>query len=263
MDIDWRTAGADLIHACLEDLTPEVFPLAAENEAFSDEHVRVLLKNPGLSGELLVRISRERRFFQKTALLASLLLHPKFPRARGLEIVRYLFWRDLLRVSSQPSVHPQLRIVAEHLLAERIPDLTLGEKMSIARTAGRAVLRSLREDPNPRVVQCLLRNWRCTEEDALFVAGSPQTPSDVLAVLARDSRWRSRQAVKSQLVRNRRLGLPIALGLLPELGGADLAAVARQADLPKIVRDAARRLLQGPARRVDTEGDVGANDDTL
>lgn len=248
MAFDWRTAGSEELLAHLPVMDLPAFEAALENEAFTEDHVRLLLKNTGLPADFVERVSREPRFFQRSAIRVALVLHPKLPRVRGLELLHHLFWRDLLRVASQPRVHPQVRAVAEALVAERLPDLTLGERVTAARAAGRGVIRVLRKDPDPRVAEALLRNYRMTEEDALFMASSQDTVPAVLGVLARDPKWRVRPSVKAQLVRNRRLALPLALGLLSELGLHELQAVARQGDLPKVLRESASRLVRSHAR---------------
>jgi hypothetical protein len=245
----WETATGDQILARLGDVDIDVFERLCGNDQFNDEHVKLLLKDPGLSPEMVDRVSREPRFFQKNAVRVALALHPKLPRVRGLEIVRWLYWRDLMRVTLQPHVHPQVRVVADQVLAEKIPDLTIGERMSLARQASRAVLRSLRLDQDPRVIEAVLRNARCTEEDVVFMASSTDSHPQALAMIARSGRWRARPVVREQLVRNRRLSLPVALGLLTELGRAELGAVARQAELPSILREAARRRIAESPRR--------------
>ena len=255
--LDWRSASSDELLAHLASLDLGAFEEALHNPAFSEEHVRVALTEPGLSSQLLDRISREPRFFKKSSIRVGLLLHAKLPRVRGLELVPYLYWRDLIRVAAQPKVHPQVRVIAEQLLAERVPDLTLGEKIAVARTSGRMVLRVLRKDPEPRVIEALLRNYRCTEEDAVFIAASSDTTPQVLAVLARQEKWRQRPAVRSQLVRNRRLSLPLALGLLSTLSQGDLSAITRAGELPRLLRDAAARLMKTPEPRTGGRSEAG------
>lgn len=248
---DWATADADAVLVHLSEVDLEAFEQACTNPQFTDEHVRLLLEDPGLSASLVERISREPRFFQKNAVRVALALHPKLPRVRGLEIVRWLYWRDLLRVALRPSVHPQVRVTADQVLAEKLPDLTVGERISLARAGSRAVVRSLRLDPDPRVIEALLRNARCTEEDVVFMSASADSHPLALGAIARSQRWRGRPQVRENLVRNRRLALPLALGLLTELGRGELAVIARQAEIPKLLREAARRKLAetSPERR--------------
>lgn len=241
---DWAHADADELRARLGEMDLDAFEQACGNDQFTEEHVRLLLKDPGLPSEFVERISREPRFFQKNIVRVGLALHPKLPRVRGLEIVRWLYWRDLVRVTVQPSLHPQIRVTADQVLAEKIPDLTIGERISLARSASRAVLRVLRLDPDPRVIEALLRNARCTEEDVVFMAASIDSHPLALGAIARSPRWRARPMVREQLVRNRRLSLPLALGLMTELSRGELAAIARQPELPKLLREAARRKIE-------------------
>lgn len=244
--IDWAVASADEILAHLAELDAAAFEVAMGNDQLNEEHVLLLLKDPGLAADLLERISRAARFFKRGQIRAALCLHAKFPRVRGLEMVRYLGWRDMLRVSVRPSVHPQVRVVADQLLAERIPDLTVGERVALARMASRAVLRSLRTDTDPRVIEALLLNARCTEEDVAFMAVSSDTQPQILSVIARSRKWRARHSVRANLVKNRRLPLPLALGILPELAKGEVMAVARQQELPKLLRATALRMLANP-----------------
>ncbi len=242
--VDWATADADTLRSRLAEIDQRAFEIACGNEQFTEEHVRLVLKDPGLESEFVERISREPRFFQKNVVRVALALHPKLPRVRALELVRWLYWRDLLRVATRPSVHPQVRVTADALLAEKIPDLTVGERIAIARAASRAVVRALRLDPDHRVIEALLRNARCTEEDVVFMAASGDSHPLALGAIARNGRWRSRPLVREHLVRNRRLALPLALGLMTELSRTELGAIARQAELPKLLREAAQRSIR-------------------
>lgn len=254
MSCDWRSATPDELLAHLDEMDLDAFELALENDGFHEEHVRLLLKRPGLEPAFVERISRESRFFRRGAIRVALVAHPRVPRVRALELVPYLYWRDALRIATNLKVHPQVRVVAEHQVVQRIEELTVGEKTTIARTATRSVLQALRNESDPRVITAVLQNYRCTEEDATFIAANPNTPPHVLAVVARHPKWRQRPQVRAQLVRNRRLGLPIALGLLEHLGQGELHGVVRKKDLPKVLRDSARRLLDEARRASRTRG---------
>ena len=248
MSIDWARAEPDEILARLQEVDDEILQELLENDAFNEDHVRVLLKNPRLEPEAVERLSREPRFFRRGNIRVALVMHPHVSRVRALELVPYLFWRDALRVARSPAVHPQVRVVAEHAVAERLPELTPGEKMTIARTCTRPVLQALRTDHDARVIEAVLQNFRCTEEDVLLIASIGTTPPQVLGLVARHPKWRVRPTVRNALIRNRRLPLPLALGILEQLSVAELTGLARQAQLPKLLRESARRLareLQG------------------
>ena len=257
MALDWRKATPDELLARLDEIDLETFEEAVENESFNEDHVRLLLKNPGLDGALVERISREARFFKRGLLRFALVSHPRLPRVRALEMVPYLFWRDALRVATSLKVHPHVRVVAEQHVAARVSDLTLGERVTLARTATRTVLQALREDKDPRVIAAVLQNYRCTEEDVLLVTSSQSTPPQVLAQVARNPKWRARPALRSSLVRNPRLGLPLALGFLEHLTPGELKTLIRQKDLPKLLQKSARRLLEETKSSPGGAGRVG------
>jgi hypothetical protein len=242
VSVDWTKAGPDAILAHLQDVDDESFELLLENESFNEDHVRVMLKDPGLSGEIVERLSREARFFRRGNIRVALVVHPHISRVRALELVPYLFWRDSLRVARNLRVHPQVRLIAEQQVAERIADLTVGEKITLARTATRTVLQALRRDDDLRVAGAVLQNYRCTEEDVLFIANGGRSSPQVLGLIARHPKWRVRPGVRGALIRNRRLPLPVALGLLEQLSVPELEGLARQPRLPRLLRESARRL---------------------
>jgi len=242
MSVDWETADPDAILAHLTDVDEDAFELLLENESFTEAHVRVLLKNPALSAEIVERISRDARFFRRGMLRVALVIHPAITRVRALELVPYLYWRDCLRVARNLRVHPQVRMIAEHQVAERITDLTIGEKITVARTATRVVLQALRLDEDNRVAEAVLQNYRCTEEDVLFMACALKSAPNVLSLIARHPKWRIRPSVRGALLRNRRLPLPVGLGLLEQLSQPDLQVLSRQPRLPRLLRESARRL---------------------
>ena len=65
------------------------FEEAAENPGLNEDHVRLLLKNPGLDAALVERISREPRFFKRGLLRLVLVSHPRLPRVRALEMIPF------------------------------------------------------------------------------------------------------------------------------------------------------------------------------
>ncbi|MEM7246861.1 MAG: hypothetical protein AAF533_16025 [Acidobacteriota bacterium] len=238
---DWATANAEEILTSLGSIDLGAFETLLENDAFTEDHVKLLLKDRTLEAELVERISREARFFRRGSIRLGLVMHPKIPRVRGLELVPYLFWRDCLKVATSVRVHPQLRVLAEAQVAERIPELTVGERMSIARLGTRPVIAQLRNDDDLRVISALLQNFRCTEEDVLGIVNQAKNPA-VLSAIVHHGKWKQRPQVKAMLVRNPRLPLPSALGLLDSLGYGELMSLSLKKDVPRLLRDSARRL---------------------
>lgn len=173
---------------------------------------------------------------------AELAAHPATPEAQALRLVPGLYWRDLVRLGRDPRVPPLIRRAADRRLENRLEVLTLGERVSIARSAGPGVIARLRHDPHPRVVRALLENPRLTEGLLLPLIGGDGARPEILRVIAEDGRWSHRCAVRAALCRNPRTPVMSALRLLPLLSRPELREVIGRSGVPAAVRRRARLL---------------------
>lgn len=122
--------------------------------------------------------------------------------------------------------------------------LTLGERRALARRPSRAALDKLLRDPHPMVVQNLLQNPRLTEDDVVrIVARRPAYPA-VIAEIARHPRWSQRARVRMAIVQNPGAPPELAVPLVGLLIRPELVQVVEAADVPGVVRAAARELLE-------------------
>lgn len=232
-----------LASASLEEL---VAILDAELAVMSVEEARAALRNPFVTGELIARVLRRDELAAFYELQRDVVLHPRTAQTLSLQLVGGLLWRDLVRVGLEPRVPPVVRRAADVRLLERLPSLAVGERISIARSAGVAVLGQLRNDPTPRVVEALLENPRLTEGILLPLVSSAEAAPPVLALVAANARWGCRYEIRRALARNPRTPVATAIGLLPLLRKQDLRAIPGDPRLQAPVRERARLLLGTP-----------------
>ncbi len=202
----------------------------------------VALRNPHLSAAWTAKLLQEPRLIAAYGVRRAGAFHPRTPRMLAIEIVGGLYWADLLALGVDPRVHPAVRRAADDRLIERLPGLSVGEKISIARRGSARVVQALRRDPTPRVIAALLENPRMTESLLVSVIASEQTSPGILEVVAAHNRWNAAYEVRVTLCRNPRTPLTTAMALLPLLKRADLAAVAADLALPLPVRRRAHLL---------------------
>jgi hypothetical protein len=227
-----EAAGLELLHL-----------VSTYAESLGPETVRAVLRNPHCDQQVIRQLLAQRRLLDSYDVRRDLAFHPRTPQARALHLLSGLYGRDLLTLSLDMRVPPVVRRAAELRLAERLPAMTVGEKVSLARRASPGLVKALRTDPSPRVVRALLENPRLTEADVLPLASSEATVPSVLAVLVADRRWGCRYPVRVALCRNPRTPIDQALGLLPLLKKGDLRAVSRDLRLETAVRRRASLLL--------------------
>lgn len=205
--------------------------------------VRQALRNPFLTQQAVELLLEERRLLVSSEIKRGLVCHPRTPEVRARRLVPTLFWRDLLQISSDGRVPPKVRRSADLQLRDRLPGLSVGERMSIARRASPTLIQQLRMDHDPRVIEVLLENPRLTEGSLMPLLGSDRARPEILALVARHRRWGIRYTVRSALCRNSRTPPEIVLGLLAMLKKSDLRAIARDRRLSVAVRRRAGTLL--------------------
>jgi hypothetical protein len=176
---------------------------------------------------------------ERPIVLARVVQNPRAPRGLSLRLLSSLYWRDLADVSTSPSVPGAVRVRAEANLRDLLPDLRLGERITLGKIATPLVLTSLLSDTDSRVLEAALLNSRLREED-LVTALRRDTASRALAEVASASpRWKERYAVRLALALQPRTPLPLALLQLSSLLKTDLIRVARTRGLAPLVQAAA------------------------
>jgi hypothetical protein len=125
---------------------------------------------------------------------------------------------------------------------ERVPEdkqgrpLTHGERKALARRPDRETLQRLFADPHPEVIARLLRNPRLTEDDVVRLAAKRPGRSEVLAEIARSTRWVHRPRVRMSLVMNPATPAEMAARITGLLLRPELELVARSPGVPAPVR---------------------------
>jgi hypothetical protein len=114
--------------------------------------------------------------------------------------------------------------------------LTLGERKSLARRPDRETTTRLLADPHPAVIHRLLANPRVLEDDVVRLAAKRPGRADVLAEIARSTRWVHRPRVRLALVMNPGTPPAIAARIVGLLLRPELALVARSPGVPPAVR---------------------------
>ena len=229
---------------------------ALANPALTPGHIALVLRNPSATAAIIQKIGRDPDWRKAYDVRAAIVLHPRTPRALAMNLVSFLWWRDLVRVVDHPLLPPPLRRMAERLISAHLQEMALGQRISLARLASRGVIGGLRRDESPMVIRALLQNPRFIEEDAVAIARHAATSPAILRVVSEEARWSYRPAVRKAIARNPATPSPVALRLIQRLGRNDLRELARSPRVPGLVRVAAQRLLEkGRAATADGSSD--------
>jgi hypothetical protein len=226
----------------------DVAPILDDRET-DEAHILRLLRKRDLPATVIECVSRHERWNGRHAIRTAIVMHIKTPRTLSLRLLGLLRWRDQLRVAVNLRLPMTLRTAAEGRLKERYPELELGEKISLARTAPTGLVPQLATENEARVIGALLNNPRLIEMDVIGLIRRDETASEVLRVVAQSERWINRPSIRLGLIRHPRTPVHMALRLVDRLSLPEIRKlVAKRHELPRVVLLACERILAGDRR---------------
>jgi len=251
-----REASAEQIPLLLHEVREDILLALLDHPAFDETHLCLLLERQDLSARILEEIARRKSFLTSHRVKRALAAHPHIPRLVGMRLLRDLYLLDLVQLSLQPSVHAELRRLAEEQLIARLPQLPLGQKIMLARRGPGRLAGGLLAEGQAQVVAAVLDSPFLTEAQVLKVLARERLAGGVFTALARHPRWSRLEQVRLAIVRHRAAPLPVALSLLPSIRITDLKALAATGLLTEglraHVRQEVERRQEHPARKSGT-----------
>lgn len=241
--------GSDRTAHLLEASAEEVERiLHQEGERLAEQEVLAILRNKNLTREAVKLILGHPPLLASYAVKKALVSGRQTPSVDAQHLIPHLFWMDLMDAAVDMRVHPAVRHSCERRLLERLPELGLGERVTLARRGPRPLLQALRSETEPRVVQALLQNRFMTELDVIAMAGSPRTPPAVLGAIHYSGKWGVRYEVRKTLVLNPSTPLYIAQFNARFMRSNDLEDLAGNRSLAAGVRRACESILAKKAK---------------
>jgi hypothetical protein len=227
----------------LPDAPGDYLEGALENDALGPEELMLVLRSPASTAAIVARVGRNRSWMRSRELKVALVGHPRAPWVLARRFLPHLYWRDLADLAANLRVSPVLRREAERLLKTRLPELSLGEKISVARRGSRGILEMLRGESEPHVLRAVASNPRATETDIARILARSELNPEFLGWLADQSSWGQRREVRVALVRHPQTPPAAALRSIRALSPADLDVLQHDPLAPRLVRVAAERRL--------------------
>ena len=210
-----------------------------------EDETLAIVANRYVNPTILQAIAQNQRLTGFYSVRVALVEHRQTPQAHAVKLIHYLYWADLVRVSVEVKVPATVRRAVDTLLLARVEKLTLGEKIASAKRCSAALIKIFLFDPDPRVFSALLLNQRVHEEELLLVASSDRASAEQLRLLAADSKWSYRYAIRKALVLNPITPRSIAASQLRFLSVRDLREIHSNPQTSTYLRRCIERL-QGP-----------------
>ncbi len=219
-DLTGLDAAGVLWLAGRADLTPEL--------------ALALLRHPHCDREALLKLHANRQLHNHYEFRLEFTRHPRVPAAPAVQFLRSLFWRDQFDLVRSPKVSPYLQRTAMTLLTERIPEMTLGERITLAKIAPGEMLPALLGRREEMVLVALLDNPRLREGHVVEMLEDSAVAVTVVERIARHQKWACRHRVRTLLVRDPRLPTQSALRLVKGMGESELEKLANDPTASKL-----------------------------
>jgi hypothetical protein len=240
-----RTATGDELTALLHHPAPSVLLALLDNPELDEAKLCLLLERKDLSGEILEEVARRKPLLKNYPVKRALAFHPHTPRLVTLRLIRELYLMDLVQLTLQAGTPAELKRNAEDQLTARLPQLALGQKITLARRGPARVAGALLAEGHAQVLAVVLDNPYLTEAQVLKALSREKLSTEVVQAIAQHQKWSRTYNVRLALVRHPAATLSTVLSYLPELTVSDLRELAA----PGIVSESLRKYLQAEIQR--------------
>jgi hypothetical protein len=240
-----RTGSGDELTELLYHHSRDVLNALLQNPSFDEPKLCLLLARKDLPAETLEEIASRKNLLKSYAVKKALMFHPRTPRLIGLRLLRDIYLMDLVQYTLSPAASTEIKLQAEAQILGRLPQLPLGQKITLARRGPGHVAGALVAEGHPQILRVALDNPLLTEAHVLKTLAREKVPLAVVQSLCSHSKWSQMYNVRLALVRNPSAPLATILAFLPELTVSDLRELAS----PGIVPENLRKYLQAEVQR--------------
>jgi hypothetical protein len=258
-----QTAAGDELVRLIHEVPPNQLLPVLENPALDETSLALLLHRKDLPADFLAEVLKRRHLLKNYLVRKLLAFHPCTPRTDTLRLIRELYLMDLIQFAISPGVLPELKRKAEDQVIAKMPQLPLGQKITLARRSPARIAGALLADGQPMIVNAALSNPNLTEAQVLRVLAKDKLAPIVTQSVAQHEKWSHMYNVRIALLRQPSTTLATVLAFLPELTVADLRALAAPGILPEnlshYLQAEIHRRLQKPKSQSDGSADPSTN----
>jgi hypothetical protein len=239
-------AAGEELAALLHHTDAEVLLALLDNPSLEETQLCMLLERKNLPAEILEEVARRKPLLKNYRVKKALAFHPRTPRLVTLRLLRDLYLMDLVQLTLLAGIPTELKRNAEDQLVSRLPQLPLGQKITLARRGPARLAGALLAEGHAQIVGIVLDNAYLTEAQVLRVLSREKLPPVVVVrTISLHRKWSISYNVRLALVRHPLSPLATVLAYLPELTVSDLRELAS----PGIVSESLRKYLQAEVQR--------------
>jgi hypothetical protein len=244
-----RTAAPENILALLDSHNEDVLRALIDNPALDETHLCLLLERKDLSGLLLEEISKRKTWRGSYRVRLGLAAHPHTPRLIAMRLLRELHLMDLVRISLLPASSMELRRLAEERVLAQLPQIPLGQKLTLARRGSARIAAGLVAHGPAQVARVALDNSFLTEAQLLKALAKEAIPERTIGAVAQHGKWSKLVNIRVALLRHPNVPAGAVAALVSGLPRREMEDLVELSVLPEHVRAALREELSIKSKR--------------
>jgi hypothetical protein len=233
-------------------------PGADGSSRLNEDLALALLERRDLPPETLEEFGRDPAAVKSRKVCVALAAHPRAPRHLVLRLLRHFYTADLMQFALRPSVAADLKHFAAEQLVVRLPSVTLGERVMLARRASETVAAAFLLDKESRVSHSALENPRLTEAAVIKALLRQNAGAAFVEAVCHRAKWSVRREVRLALLRSPHTPLARALEFARNLPAPLLSDVLHTSRLPEKIKTYLRENLKQKSREVVSRTRISA-----
>ncbi|HEY4902371.1 MAG TPA: hypothetical protein VIH89_02765 [Candidatus Sulfotelmatobacter sp.] len=202
----------------------------------TEDKALAFLQHPDLPPEIIQKIAKNTDVMKLRKVRLAIAAHPRTARRLSLRLIRESHTGDLARFALLPAVAADIKKAAAELLLTRLPSITVGERISLARRSPPTVAAALLLDKENRVWQAVLENPRLTEAGIVKALHRHGASDALVAFLCRHAKWSFRPEIRAALLLTEKIPLAHALAFACTMPSEQLRDILHVSRLPRSVK---------------------------
>ena len=240
-----RIANGDELAALLHHPSADVLLALLDNPVLGEAQLCLLLERKDLPGEVVEEVGKRKPLLKSYRVKRALCFHPRGPRLVALRLIRDLYLMDLVQLALSPAAPAELKRNAEEQLLLRLPQIPLGQKITLARRGPGRVAGALLTEGHPQLLSVVLDNPYLTEAQVLKTLSREKLAPGVVPAIIQHRKWSMSYNIRIAVLRQPSAPLATILSYLPQLTVSDLRELAAPGTVPETLR----RYLQAEVQR--------------
>jgi hypothetical protein len=136
---------------------------SASDPHLSEDAALQLLSRRDLPSRVIELLRHNPALANRRKVLPAITAHPHTPKHLALALARQMFTFELLKVVQTPGAPADIQRLCEDTILMRLESTSLGERLTLAKSATGRVAAALLRDTEPRIRDAALNNPRMTE----------------------------------------------------------------------------------------------------